>query len=174
MKTKLTFELKRGTVTNHPWNDRDVASDYGVPDDGCQLLVNDPHGRDEVLLFHCTTKQAAASIMNGGPQPHVCYVGWGGEPMPSAFWASCVPLIHPYEIWLPHIDKSEGEGAYIGVTVPLDVALKRIYFHHTWPCVQMALQPSDIVSRFIVRDPLAYRSKKAVAAVKRYRKDHAQ
>jgi hypothetical protein len=151
-----------------------VADDFGVPDDGCSLLVDDSHGRDDVLLFHTTTKLAAVSIMKDGPVPHVCHVGWSGEEMPSAFWVSCVPLLHPYEIWLPHIDESEGEGAYIGVTVPVKVALQRIYFHSTWPCVQMALQPSDIVSRFIVRDPLAFRSKKAVAAVKRYRKDYAQ
>ena len=159
--------FKRGEITGHPYNDDDTRQDCSVPIDGLTMWTNH---YCEAVLFHITTRQAADSILNTGPKPNVCRAGFGGEEMPAAFWTSTIPLVYPFEVWLPHL---HGEPLVtIGVTVPVDIALERIRFHPPWPAVQMALQVADIATFSIVEDPMKFRSSEAIANIEQLRRDH--
>lgn len=159
--------FQRGEITGHPYNDDDIRQDCGVPVDGLTMWLNQV---GEIFSFHLTTRQAAENILQTGPRPNVCRVGFGGEEMPSAFWTSTIPLVHPHEVWIPHLD---GQPLVtIGVTVPVDVALQRVFFHHTWPAVQLALQVEDITRVVVVDDPTRFRSSEAIANIERWRQSH--
>lgn len=159
--------FKRGEITGHPFNDNDIRQDCGVPVDGLTMWSNQV---GEIFSFHLTTRQAADSILRTGPKPNVCCVGFGGEEMPSAFWTSTIPLVHPHEIFMPHLD---GQPLVtIGVTVLVEIALERIHFHPTWPAVQMALQVEDITSLVVVNNPTRFRSSEAIANIERCRRDY--
>lgn len=159
--------FQRGDIDGHPYSDDDIRQDCGVPVDGLVMWSNQDR---EAVLFHLTTRQAAENILQTGPRQNVCRVGFGGEEMPSAFWTSTIPLVHPHEVWIPHLDNQC--LVTLGVTVPVDIALQRIFFHPTWPAVQMALQVEDITSVAIIEDPMRFRSSEAIANIERWRRDY--
>ncbi len=133
-KYKLQPKMAIGSPLDRP----KVRKDMCAPRD-CRTLWN--WKGSWFLMFHQTSVESMELILRDGPVPQSCRTGFSGELQPEAFYASCVPLVNGYEIFMPHLVGKE--FATVGVLVPCSVAIKRFLFHPTWPVLQFALQPGD-------------------------------
>lgn len=153
-------QWRKASVNGTHFDDPMVREDLGSPDDARALWID---GQENVLLFHVTTEERGASIIANGPTANVCRVGWHGVQLPEAFWCGAIPLHVHYEAWMPHLDNKA--VSVLGVVAAWSVARQRIFQGNNWPCVQYALQPSDVLASFIVEDWTQWRSRYAVEQI---------
>lgn len=152
------------------WGSKVWAREAGWRPDGNYLWTTGTGYKrpDRLLLFHTTTAEAARSILAGGPERRIPlrgFDGWAGE---AAFWCSSVPIVQDgLEVWNPRLAPTDGsvvEVVTLGVMVRTVTALEdRLRVDSTWPCLQFALDPDDVIAMRVVPDPRDWRSPEAVS-----------
>lgn len=147
----------KGLVTRTWLDDPEACKEQGAPPDARLLWTRsedlekasgaDGRQRKRKIAagFHTTTQEAAEAILRDGPKAFSCEVGFNGRETPKGFFVSSIPLaVGGLEIWIPKLDGKPVRTLLVEILLE-DFLGSIVGWELTWPCVQAAIDPPQVL-----------------------------